>query len=63
LLAARGDAAPPVLPLLFLPDGQTLSHPDQLTLARTIGLHVTADAPFYDLVVIGAGPAGLAAAV
>ena len=62
LLAAAGDEAP-LLPMLFLPDGQTLSRPDPPTLARTIGLHVTADAPFYDLVIVGAGPAGLAAAV
>jgi thioredoxin reductase (NADPH) len=62
LLAATGEGAP-LLPMLFLPDGQTLSRPDPLTLARQIGLHVTADAPFYDLVVVGAGPAGLAAAV
>ncbi|MCW2632563.1 MAG: Response regulator receiver modulated FAD-dependent pyridine nucleotide-disulfide oxidoreductase, partial [Pseudonocardia sp.] len=62
LLTARGEASA-VLPLLFLPDGQALSNPDPSSLARHIGLHVTADAPFYDLVIIGAGPAGLAAAV
>jgi thioredoxin reductase (NADPH) len=62
LLNAGGSDAP-VLPLLFLPDGRTLSRPDHATLAREIGLHVIADAPFYDLVVVGAGPAGMAAAV
>jgi len=62
LLAARGEADL-LLPVLFLPDGETLSRPDPLTLARRIGLHVQADAPFYDLVIVGAGPAGLAAAV
>ena len=62
LLAARGEAAP-LLPMVFLPDGEALARPDPLTLARHIGLHVTAEAPFYDLVINGAGPAGLAAAV
>jgi thioredoxin reductase (NADPH) len=62
LLEARGEAAP-LLPLLFLPDGEALPRPDARTLARRIGLHVDADMPFYDLVIVGAGPAGLAAAV
>lgn len=51
------------LPFLFLPDGSTLSRPDIREIADRIGLKTTADMPFYDLVVVGAGPAGLAAAV
>jgi thioredoxin reductase (NADPH) len=62
LLDGRGDAAP-LLPLLFLPSGEALARPDARTLARHVGMHIKADAPFYDLVIIGAGPAGLAAAV
>jgi thioredoxin reductase (NADPH) len=62
LLEARGEAEP-LLPVLFLPDGEALARPDSRTLARRIGLHVEADMPFYDLVIVGAGPAGLAAAV
>jgi thioredoxin reductase (NADPH) len=62
LLEARGQAEP-LLPVLFLPDGEALARPDSRTLARRIGLHVEADMPFYDLVIVGAGPAGLAAAV
>ena len=62
LLEARGDAEP-VLPVVFFPDGVALSQPDARSLAERIGLHSQASAPFYDLVIIGAGPAGLAGAV
>jgi thioredoxin reductase (NADPH) len=51
------------LPLVFLPDGTVLTCPDLHELAAHIGLRAPALAPFYDLIVIGAGPAGLAAAV
>ena len=62
LLRARGDAEP-LLPLVFFPDGTAVSQPDTPALAAQVGLRSTASAPFYDLAVIGAGPAGLAAAV
>ncbi len=51
------------LPVVFFPDGSSLIDPDLKTLAAKVGLQTTAEHPFYDLVVIGAGPAGLAAAV
>lgn len=51
------------LPVVFLPDGTVLSCPDLHELADRIGLRAPPQAPFYDLIVIGAGPAGLAAAV
>jgi thioredoxin reductase (NADPH) len=51
------------LPVVFLPDGETLVQPDKRTLAERAGLHTEAQAPFYDLVIIGGGPAGLAGAV
>jgi thioredoxin reductase (NADPH) len=51
------------LPLIFFPDGSTLINPDITTLAEKLGLHTHATQPFYDLIIIGAGPAGLAAAV
>jgi len=51
------------LPVVFFPDGSTLIAPDLHVLAEKIGLHTTATQPFYDLVIIGGGPAGLAAAV
>jgi thioredoxin reductase (NADPH) len=51
------------LPLLFFPDGAVLSCPDRGAIAQKIGHHTQAARQFYDLVVIGGGPAGLAAAV
>jgi thioredoxin reductase (NADPH) len=51
------------LPCLFFPDGSTLEKPENREIAQRVGLQTTADRPFYDLVVVGAGPAGLAAAV
>lgn len=51
------------LPLVLFPDGEWLSEPDDPTLAARVGLHTQANNPFYDLVIVGGGPAGLAAAV
>jgi thioredoxin reductase (NADPH) len=51
------------LPAVLFPDGTSLVRPDQQALAEKVGLSVHAASEFYDLVVIGAGPAGLAAAV
>ena len=51
------------LPVVFFPDGAALVQPDQTELASKIGLRTQATKEFYDLVVIGAGLAGLAAAV
>ncbi len=53
----------PLLPMLFFPDGNVLSDPDIRSLAERVGLRTPALRPFYDLIIIGAGPAGLAAAV
>ena len=51
------------LPVVFLPDGTTLVQPMPRELAERLGMQTRAKQPFYDLVVIGGGPAGLAAAV
>jgi thioredoxin reductase (NADPH) len=53
----------PVLPLVLFPEGGHLSNPSALTLAERVGMRTQAQRPYYDLAVVGAGPAGLAAAV
>jgi thioredoxin reductase (NADPH) len=51
------------LPVVFFPDGKTLLQPDLKELAEKVGLQTQAALPFYDIVVVGSGPAGLASAV
>jgi len=51
------------LPVVFFPDGKTQFQPDLKELAEKVGLQTRAALPFYDIVVAGSGPAGLAAAV
>jgi thioredoxin reductase (NADPH) len=51
------------LPLVLFPDGLSLTQPTNVEIAEKIGLRTHPGLPFYDLVIVGAGPAGLAAAV
>jgi thioredoxin reductase (NADPH) len=51
------------LPVVLFPDGSALIAPGNGELAEKIGLHTAATRPFYDIVIIGGGPAGLANAV
>ena len=51
------------LPLVVFPDGSFLGNPPFVEVARKLGLKTTAESPFYDFVIVGGGPAGLAAAV
>lgn len=51
------------LPVVLCPDGTALVQPGLAELAEKVGLRTQAKAEYYDLVVIGAGPAGLGAAV
>lgn len=52
-----------LLPAVFFPDGTHLIAPDNLAVAEKVGLKTEASEPFYDLIIIGGGPAGLGAAV
>src|SRR5271155_1698168 len=63
-LIERFHIAPHELPIVLCPDGRLLRNPGEVELARCIGL-VTPINPdnIYDLVVVGAGPAGLATSV
>ena len=60
LWEAAGDEG---LPLVITPDGTALHMPDVGVLAEALGHKIHADAEAVDLAIIGAGPAGLAAAV
>jgi thioredoxin reductase (NADPH) len=62
LLAAAG-ADGRALPLVVTPDGEPLIEPTGGELAARVGLATTPAKEFYDLIVIGGGPAGLGAAV
>jgi len=57
------DREPGQLPVVFFPDGTVLVDPPTPELAERVGLHTQAAEPFYDLIIVGGGPAGLAAAV
>jgi thioredoxin reductase (NADPH) len=59
---AGADAAAD-LPLVLLADGDALRAPTTRALADALGLQTIAEQPLYDLCIVGAGPAGLAAAV
>ncbi len=61
LIGSFGDAAR--LPVVFFPDGSRLVAPTNRELAEKIGMQTRASQPFYDLVIVGGGPTGLAAAV
>jgi thioredoxin reductase (NADPH) len=51
------------LPVVLFPDGAVMVEPSPHELAEKVGLQTRARNPFYDLIIVGGGPAGLAAAV
>lgn len=63
LVTYTGEKDSPCLPLVLLPGGEKLVKPTTTQLAQQVGMQTEAAKPFYDLVIVGGGPAGLAAAV
>ena len=62
-LVELAGAQPADLPLVLVPEGETLRSPTSVELAEAVGLRTRAGQPLYDLCIVGSGPAGLAAAV
>ncbi len=62
-LLRQADLGARDLPALVFPDGSVLATPTHQQIAEKIGLRTHAKMPYYDLIVVGAGPAGLAAGV
>jgi thioredoxin reductase (NADPH) len=62
-LLAAAQVSTASLPIVILSDGSHLVQPTPAQLADRIGLRTRPQAPFYDLVIVGSGPAGLAAGV
>jgi len=62
-LMAERKIEPEQLPAVLFPDGSLLAEANADKLAARVGLRTQATQEFYDMVVVGAGPAGLAAAV
>jgi thioredoxin reductase (NADPH) len=59
----KSDGTAETLPLMIFPDGTKFSEPTTADIAKKIGLRTRTDVEFYDLAIVGGGPAGLAAAV
>ncbi len=62
-LVTSAGTPTPELPVLFFTDGTHLANPSNREIADRIGIKTIAEQPLYDLLIVGAGPAGLAAAV
>ncbi len=62
LLAAKGYEASQ-LPVVLFPDGSALANPTPAAIGSQLGITQQASQAMYDVVVVGAGPSGLAAAV
>ncbi len=62
-LLAEYHIDPGKLPVVLFPNGESLVEPEITLLAEKVGLRTQAERDFYDLVIVGAGPAGLAGAV
>lgn len=61
--AARAAPDSAELPVVLLEDNTVFVNPTKSVLAEAVGIHTVPESVFYDLIVIGGGPAGLAASV
>jgi thioredoxin reductase (NADPH) len=61
--SGNGGVDPSKLPLVLFPGGEALSDPSTAEMAVALGLSTHAQTAFYDLLIVGGGPAGLAAGV
>jgi thioredoxin reductase (NADPH) len=62
-LVAKAGAGDAKLPLMILPDGRVLSDPSDAEIAEAAGAPSSLDERTFDVAIVGAGPAGLSAAV
>ena len=62
-LAQNNNLTSKDFPTVFFEDGSLLKNPGLTEIAQKLGLNVKAQEELYDVIIVGAGPAGLAAAV